>query len=52
MAAQVSYATIGLREDLVDKLVRTGDGEAMFLSNLQKRSTVPAQSKLHKHLCN
>jgi len=42
-----SYEAIGIREDLVDKLIRTGDGEAMFLANLQKRSTVGATNKLH-----
>lgn len=48
MSAQTSYSTIGIREDLVDKLVRTGDGEAPFLSSLQKRSTVAATNKLHE----
>lgn len=48
MAPQSSYSTIGIREDLVDKLVRTGDGEAPFLSALQKRTTVAATNKLHE----
>ena len=48
MAAQSSYTLIGAREDLVNKLVRTGDGEAMFLSSLQKRSTVNATNRLHE----
>jgi hypothetical protein len=48
MAGVVSYVASGIREDLVDKLIRTGDGEAMFLSNLQKRSTVAASNVKHK----
>ena len=43
-----SYVAVGIREDLTDKLIRTGDGEAMFLSNLQKRSTVAATNKIHE----
>lgn len=48
MAGQQSYVTIGIREDLVDKLVRTGDGEAVFLTSLQKRSTVAASNVKHE----
>lgn len=51
MAGQQSYVTVGIREDLVDKLIRTGDGEAVLLSNLQKRSTVAASNVKHEHLC-
>lgn len=48
MTAITSYVAIGIREDLTDKLIRTGDGEAMFLSNIQKRSTVPAMQSKHE----
>ena len=49
MAGVSSYISVGIREELTDKLIRTGDGEAMFLSNLQKRSIVPAHNS--KHIC-
>ncbi len=49
MAGQQSYVTVGIREDLTDKLIRTGDGEAPFLTSLQKRSSVAATTV--KHTC-
>jgi hypothetical protein len=48
MAGMQSYVTVGIREDLTDKLIRTGDGEANFLSSLQKRSTVSVTNVKHE----